>query len=66
MENDLTPFIFRQVGVSPIEFQALPGLEVPPLAGLREKIMRRLSFLGPGGQLKCGMPIAECGMEKKK
>jgi hypothetical protein len=29
------------------------------------KIMRRLPFYGPGGQPKCGMPIAECGMERE-
>jgi hypothetical protein len=58
----LLPFTFRQVDVSPIEFQALPG---PEARALRAKTMRRASFLGPGGQFKCGMPIAECGLKKK-
>jgi len=58
----LSTFSFLQVGVSPIEFQPLPG---PEVRASREKTMRRLSFLGTGGQLKCGMPIAECGLKKK-
>jgi len=46
----------------PIEYQALPG---PKTRALRAKIMRRASFLGPGGHPNCGMPIAECGLKKK-
>ncbi len=42
----LLPFPFRQVGVRPIEFQAVPGQEA---GALRGKIMRRIPFLGPGG-----------------
>jgi len=57
----LSTFTFRQVGVRPIEFQALPG---PEARALRAKTMRRVSSLRPGGQFKCGMSIAECGMEK--
>jgi len=46
----LPTFTFRQVGVKAMEIQAVPGSEVPPLAGLHGKIMRHESFLGPGGQ----------------
>jgi hypothetical protein len=40
-------FTFRQVGVKPIEFQAMPG---PKARALHAKIMRHASFLRPGGQ----------------
>jgi hypothetical protein len=43
----LTPFSFRQMGVSSIEFQALPGPEVRPLCA---KTIRHGPLLGPGGQ----------------
>jgi len=46
--QSLPPFTFGQVGLSPIEFQALPG---PEVRALREKTMRRPSFLGPGGRV---------------
>ena len=46
----IAPFTFQEAGAGLIEFQALPGPEVPRLAGLREKTMRRLPFHGPGGQ----------------
>jgi hypothetical protein len=39
-------FTSRQGDVSPVEFQALPG---PEVRALRAKIMRHVSFLGPGG-----------------
>jgi hypothetical protein len=43
----LAPFSFRQMGVSSIEFQALPGPEVRPLCA---KTIRHGLLLGPGGQ----------------
>jgi hypothetical protein len=61
-KRHLPPFTFQQADVSLIEFQALPG---PEARALRAKTMRQHSFSGLGGQLKCGMPIAECGMGKK-
>jgi hypothetical protein len=45
----LASFPFPQEGVRPIEFRAL-GQEVPPLAGLPAKIVRQVSFIGPGGR----------------
>jgi hypothetical protein len=59
----LPTFTFRQVGERWIELQALPG---PEARALRAKTMRRPSCLGPGGQLKCEMQSAKCGMPKKK
>jgi hypothetical protein len=47
-EFSLPTFTFRQVGVRPIEFQGLPGQEA---GALRGKTMRRIPFLGPGGQI---------------
>jgi hypothetical protein len=52
----LPTFTFPQVVVKEIEFQAMPG---PEARALRVKTMRRRSFLGPGGQPKCGMWNAE-------
>jgi hypothetical protein len=43
----LPRFAFRQVDISPVELQELPGPEARPL---RAKIMRQFSFLGLGGQ----------------
>ena len=56
---DLPTFTFWQVAVNLNEFRGLPGLEVRALG---EKIMRSISFLGPGGHRKCGMWIAECAL----
>jgi hypothetical protein len=58
----LPTFTFRHVFVSPIEFRPLLG---PEARALRAKTMRHGSFSGSGGQFKCGMPIAECGMKKE-
>ena len=43
----LPPFTFQQVGLSLIEFRALPG---PKARALRAKTMRQHSFSGLGGQ----------------
>jgi hypothetical protein len=44
----LPPLVFRQVGVWPVDFQALPG---PEGRAFREKTMRRFLFPRPGGQV---------------
>jgi len=54
---------FQEVGVNFIEFRAMPG---PEAWTLRARTMKQHSFSGVGGQFKFGMPIAVCGMEKKK
>jgi hypothetical protein len=38
----------------------------PEARALRAKTIRHGSFSGSGRQFKCGMSIAECGMEKRK
>jgi len=55
------PLHSLSLGLRWIEFQALPG---PEARALRAKTMRRASFPGPGGQFKCGMWSAECGMAR--
>jgi len=45
-----------------VAFTRVPG---PGARAWCSKIMRHPLFHGPGGQFKCGMPIAECGLRKK-
>jgi hypothetical protein len=51
------------MGVSPVEFQALPG---PEVGALRGKTIRLGSFLGPGGQLKGGMQNGKLQKRRKE
>ncbi len=55
----LRPFTFQQLGVSLIEFQALPG---PEERALRAKTMRQHSFSGLGGRaiLSLGARLVRC------
>lgn len=48
----LHPFTFRQVGVSPTEFQALPGMEV---GALREK-NHKARIISWTGRVSCSFP----------
>jgi hypothetical protein len=56
---ELRLFTFQQLGVSLIEFQALPG---PGARALRAKTMRQYSFSGLGGQaiLSPGTGLSRC------
>jgi hypothetical protein len=53
----------KKLGPLQADSSRVPG---PGARALYSKTMRHFLFHGPGGQFKCGMQSAECGMAKKK